>query len=121
MGPLDLRGQPRCMLRVVAVLYVGFSQVPKLRASTALKDATKVNAAGHMSFTFSERLALRGAELVPGATLVLELHRQRIKEAPGPPHPVGDAETIAWASVTLLQVRIALTLGLLSQSPLWQC
>ena len=43
VGPLDLRGQPRCMLRVAAVLYVGFSQVPKLRASTALKDATKVN------------------------------------------------------------------------------
>lgn len=63
-----------------------------------------MNAAGHASFTFSERLALRGAELVPGATLVLELHRQRIKEAPGPPHPVGDAETIAWASVPLLQV-----------------
>jgi hypothetical protein len=31
------------------------------------------------TFAFKERLTLRGVDLVPGATLVLELHRQRVK------------------------------------------
>jgi hypothetical protein len=74
VGPLDLKGRPRCLLCVAAVMYVGFSQVARLRATTALRAESSVNGAGLRCQKRCQSTPLRAVSQAPAVAPETGLH-----------------------------------------------